>query len=60
MTIDEAIKILTTQDHKWPHHLNPELGDAHRLGLEALKAVSLCRLGIPSDVSNLLLGETKD
>lgn len=60
MTIDEAIKILEQEQHDH-HSLNTDIiGQAERLGIEALKLTQKLRDRHILDVMHLLPGEANE
>lgn len=59
MTIDEAIKRLTSQKHRCWDYNEEEDALADQLGIEALKEVRKARYGDPALDGELLPGETK-
>lgn len=60
MTIDEAIKIKSKYQYSLQDASLPELIEADNLSIEALKAISEKRKGIPIPSWRLLPGETED
>ncbi len=60
MTIDEAIKILTEDTQHPTAGFMPELKEAEKLGIEALKQIKKDRFMAHPYCLNPLPGETKD
>ena len=60
MTIDEAIKMLREAKLAGDEDYYRDLGDAIKLGIEALKAIKCGREGLRTEFYTPLLGETKD
>jgi len=59
MELNKAIEILTIFVPAPDWITDPDLQDAVKLGIEALKAVQLCRKGVSAQVYLLLPGETE-
>jgi len=59
MTLQEAIEIKNRYQYLIPKRSHPELLEADKLSIEALKAVGLCRKGVSASVYMLLPRETQ-
>jgi len=59
MKLQQAIEILKETQMNFADHIDADTLNAIQLGIEALKALDLCRRGVSAQVYLLLPGETK-